>query len=161
MNNLKIEIKWALIFTIVALAWMLLEKLSGLHDQHIAYHMYLTNLFAIPAIIMMVLALKDKKKYYYQGQMTYVQGLISGALVSLFVAILSPLSQWITTNIISPSYFPNVINYSVEQGYYENVEAASAYFNYSSYAVQSAIGALVMGIITTAIAMIFLRTKNN
>lgn len=62
MKNLKIEIKWAIYFAVMSLVWMLLEKWSGLHGKYIDYHLYLTNLFAIPAILFMVLALKDKKR---------------------------------------------------------------------------------------------------
>lgn len=159
MKNIKIEIKWAIIFTIVALLWMLLEKLSGLHDKYIDYHLYLTNLFAIPAIWIMVLALKDKKKRFYNGQISYKQGLISGTILSVIIALLSPISQWITTYIITPEYFPNVIKRSVELGYYNTTAEAVANFNYANYAMQGAIGALVMGIVTTAIAMLFIRTK--
>lgn len=159
MKNLKIEIKWAIIFSVIGLLWMLLEKLFGLHSTHIDKHMYLTNLFAIPAIIVMVLALKDKKKDFYAGQMNYKQGLISGTILSVFIALLSPLTQWITSTIITPEYFPNVIAYSVETGYYKSIEEAEAYFNLKNYIVQSTIGALLMGIITTAIAMIFIRSK--
>lgn len=160
MKTIKIEIKWAIIFSVVGLLWMLLEKLSGLHSTYIDYHLYLTNLFAIPAIIVMVMALKDKKKNFYNGQMTYKQGLISGIILSLFIAVISPLTQWITSYVISPEYFPNVIKRSVELGYYSSTEEAQANFNYKNYAVQGAIGALIMGIVTTAIAMIFIRTKN-
>jgi len=71
MKNLKIEIKWAIIFSVIGLLWMFLEKLVILHSTHIDKHMYLTNLYVIPAIIVMVLALKDKKKNFYAGQMTY------------------------------------------------------------------------------------------
>lgn len=159
MKKTKIEIKWAIIFSVVSLLWMLLEKLSGLHGEHIDYHMYLTNLFAIPAIVMMVLALKDKKKNYYSGQMTYKQGLISGIIVSVFIAILSPLTQWITSYVISPEYFPNIIKRSVELGYYKTTEDATAEFNYANYAVYSVVGALMTGILTTAIVMLFLKSK--
>lgn len=158
MKNLKIEIKWALIFSAVGLLWMLLEKISGLHDEYLDYHLYLTNLFAIPAIIVMVLALKDKKKNFYSGQMSYKQGLVSGIILSVFIAAISPLTQWITSFVITPEYFPNVIKRSVELGYYTTAEA-KAQFNYQNYALQGAIGALVMGVITTAIAMIFIRSK--
>jgi len=160
MKSIKIEIKWAVIFSVMVLLWMLLEKLSGLHGEYIDYHLYLTNLFAIPAIIVMVMALKDKKKSFYKGQITYNQGLISGIILSAFIASFSPLTQWITSSIISPEYFPNVIKRSVELGYYSTTSAAEAQFNYQNYAIQGAIGALAMGIITTAIAMIFIRTKN-
>lgn len=158
---MKTEIKWAVIFTVVTLLWIFAEKLTGLHSKYIDYHLYLTNLFAIPAIIVMVLALQDKKKNFYNGQMTYVQGLISGIILSVFIMLLSPLAQWITTYIITPEYFPNMIKRSVELGHFKTTEEAAANFNFKSYATQGAIGALMMGVITTAIAMIFIRSKSS
>lgn len=159
MKKLKIEIKWAILFSIMTLLWMVLEKLSGLHSNYIDYHLYLTNLFAIPAIWFMVMALQEKKKVYYGGQMSYKQGLISGIILSVIIALLSPLTQWIISYVISPEYFPNVIKRSVEIGYFKSAAEAEANFNYSNYAKQGAIGALMMGIVTTAIAMIFIRSK--
>ncbi len=159
MKNIKIEIKWAIIFSVVGLLWMLLEKLSGLHGKYIDYHLYLTNLFAIPAIIVMVMALKDKKKNFYDGQMNYKQGLFSGIILSVFIALISPLTQWITSYVITPEYFPNVIKRSVELGYFKTTAEAEAQFGFQNYVIQGLIGALVMGIVTTAIAMIFIRTK--
>lgn len=59
--------------------------------------------------------------------------------------------------VITPEYFPNVIKRSVEIGYYKTT--AEAHFNFQNYAKQSAIGAFIMGVITTAIAMIFIKSK--
>jgi hypothetical protein len=159
MNNIKIEIKWTIIFSVMGLFWMLLEKICGLHSTYIDYHLYLTNLFAIPAIWVMVLALKDKKARYYNGNITYREGLISGIILSALIAAFSPITQWITSYIITPEYFPNVIKRSVELGYYKTVNEAEANFNYKNYAIQGAIGAFVMGLITTLIAMIFVKSK--
>lgn len=160
MKNIKIEIKWAIIFIIMSLLWMVLEKLCGLHGKYIDYHLYLTNLFAIPAIWVMVLALKDKKKKFYHGNMSYKQGLISGIIISVIIALISPLTQWIISYVITPEYFPNVIKRSVEIGYFKTTAEAEANFNYQNYAIQSSVFALIMGVVTTAIAMIFIRTKN-
>lgn len=159
MSNLKIEFKWAFIFAIMTLLWMLLEKISGLHGKHLAYHQYLTNLYAIPAILVMVLALKDKKANFFDGQMTYWQGFRTGLIISIVIALLSPITQYVISYIISPEYFPNVIRLSVETGYFSTQAEAEAYFNYQNYAKQSAIASVVMGVITTAIAMIFMRSK--
>jgi hypothetical protein len=159
MKSIKIEIKWGIYFTLMTLAWMLLEKICGLHGKYIDYHLYLTNLFAIPAIWFMVLALKDKKKNFYNGNMGYKQGLISGIIISAIIALLSPLTQWITSYVITPEYFPNVIKRSVELGYYKTTAEAESNFNYKNYAINSTIFAFVFGVITTAIAMIFIRTK--
>ncbi len=159
MKKINIEIKWAIYFAIMTLAWMVLEKLSGLHGKYIDYHLYLTNLFAIPAIWFMVLALKDKKNNYFTGNMSYKQGLISGIIISAIIALLSPLTQWIISYVITPAYFPNVIKRSVELGYFKTIAEAEANFNYKNYAINSTIFAFVFGIVTTAIAMIFIRTK--
>ena len=159
MTSLKIEVKWALIFSAVGLLWMVLEKASGLHSTYLDYHMYLTNLFAIPAIWMMVASLRDKNKNYYNGEMSYKSGLLSGIILSAFIAILSPLTQYITSYIISPEYFPNVIKRSVEIGYYSTTAKAEAQFNFKNYAIQGSIFAFIIGVLTTAIAMIFIRTK--
>jgi hypothetical protein len=160
VETYKIEGKWAILFSLMSLLWVALEKLAGLHGEYIDYHLYLTNLFVIPAIWVMVLALKDKKKNVFGGQMSYRQGLISGIILSVLISLLSPLTQWVTSNIITPDYFPNVINRSVELGYYKTTADAAANFNYKNYAIQGTIGALIMGIVTTAIAMIFVKTKS-
>lgn len=160
MNKIKIEIKWALIFVGMSLLWMLLEKLVGLHSTHIDKHMYFTNLVAIPAILIYVFALIDKKKNAYEGHMTFKQGFISGLIITAIVALFSPLTQWITSTLITPEYFPNVIAYSVESGYHKSLEEAEAYFNLKNYIMQSFIGAIVMGILTSAIVAFFVRSKN-
>ncbi|MFM1877976.1 MAG: hypothetical protein RLZZ241_842 [Bacteroidota bacterium] len=157
--KLKTEIKWALIFTATTLLWMLLEKFSGLHSTHIALHQYLTNLFAIPAILVYVFALKEKKNKDLGGAMSYKQGFISGMLITLFVTMLSAPTQWVVSEIITPEYFPNVIAYSLKSGYFQTQVEAEAYFNLENYMFQSVMGALLMGIMTTAIVAFFMKSK--
>lgn len=161
MKNLKIEIKWAVIFSLMMLLWMLLEKLTGLHSTHIDKHAYISNLFAIPAILIYVLALKDKKKNFYNGQISYRQGITSGIILSAIIALLYPLVQWIISYIITPEYFPNAIAYSLETGYYKTQEEAETFFNFKSYVIFGAVWALFMGIVTTAIVMLFLKSKKS
>ena len=156
MNKFKIEIKWSVIFIIMMLLWMVMEKVTGLHDVHIDKHAIYTNFVAIPAIIVYVLALLDKRKNYYDGKMTYMQGFISGLIISIIVTIFSPLTQYITSTIITPDYFITIINYSVSQGMMTQTEA-EAYFNLKSYMIQVLIGTPIMGIVTAAIVAIFTR----
>ncbi|MGO2102022.1 MAG: DUF4199 domain-containing protein [Psychroflexus halocasei] len=154
-----VELKWGLIFIVTSLLWMYLEKLVGLHSTHIDLHMYLTNLFAIPAILIFVLALKDKKKKDYNDSISFKQAFISGLIITLIITIFSPLTQIITSNIITPEYFQNVIGYSVNSGYYETQQEAKSYFNLENYIYQSVIGSLVMGVLTSLIVSYFIRTK--
>ena len=159
MKKFRLEIKWALIFVAISMLWMLLEKLLGLHSTHIDKHMYLTSLFAIPSIIIYILALKDKKKKDYNGRMSFKQGFISGLIITVIVVVFAPLTQWIISTVIAPEYFPNVIAYSVEAGYHKSLEEAGAYFNLKKYIVQSMIGTFIMGLITSAIVASFLKTN--
>jgi len=158
MGKYKIEIKWAFIFIGMMLLWMLLERLVGLHDQHIDKHMIYTNFVAIPSIIIYVFALLDKRKNFYNGKMTYLQAFISGLVITFIVTIFTPLSQYITSTIITPEYFANAIDYSVKTGMM-NQGDAEEYFNLNSYIKQSVIGAPIMGILTSAIVAIFVRKK--
>ena len=158
MRNILIEIKWAIIFAIIAMAWMVLEKSLGWHDVHIDQHATLTNIFAIPAILIYVFALLDKKKNYYHGQMTYLQGFLSGVVITVIVAVLSPFTQYITVEYITPDYFANVIEYSISTGTLTQ-EEAEEWFNLKSYMVQATVGALIIGVITSAIVAIFTKSK--
>jgi len=158
MKNFKTEIKWGVIFTVSALLWMVLEKMLGWHDVHIDKHAINTNFFAIIAIGVFVFALLEKRNKDLGGKMTWVQGLVSGVIISVVIAILSPLSQYITHEFITPDYFQNAINYSVENNFMTE-ENAKTYFSFKSYLIQSAFGALGMGVITSAIVALFVRKK--
>ncbi|NLO51749.1 MAG: DUF4199 domain-containing protein [Bacteroidales bacterium] len=159
MKKFIIEIKWALIFVAMMLLWMLLERLFGLHDRYIEYHPLVTNFVAIPAILIYVLALLDKRHNYYHGQMSYLQGFVSGVIITVIVTILSPLTQIITSLIITPDYFRNVIEYTISTGAMSRVEAEE-YFTLNNYLVQTILFTPAMGIFTSSIVAIFTRRTN-
>jgi hypothetical protein len=156
MRKVSTEIKWALIFVAATLLWNLGEKLAGLHSTLIDKHAVVTYFFFLPAVTIYVLALLDKRKNYYGGAMTYGQGLVSGVVITLFVTLLSPLTQLIVSDVITPDYFTNVINYAVSSGEMTQ-QAAEEYFNLKSYIIQGLIGAPLMGIVTSAIVALFTR----
>lgn len=160
LKNFKTEIKWALIFVATVLGWVLLERITGLHSTHIDKHAIYTNFFAIPAIAVYVFALLDKRESDYGGVMSYKQGFLSGLIVTAFVTVLSPLTQLITSTVITPDYFPNIIEYSVQQGEMTR-QAAEEYFNLRSYIIQGLIGAPVMGVLTTAVVAFFTKKKGS
>lgn len=158
MKRFAIEIKWGIIFSVVSLLWMYLENALGWHDELIAKHAIYTNFFGIVAIVIYVLALLDKRKNFFEGKMNWSQGFISGIVVSIVVAILTPLAQYITHTFVTPDYFPNIIDHAVERGSMTR-EAAEEYFNLTSYILQSFFFALVVGVVTSAIVALFVRKK--
>ncbi len=79
MRKYRIEIKWAIIFSVVMILWMLGEKILGLHDEYIADHSFYTSFFAIVAIGIYLLALYDKRKNYHNGFMSWQEGFKVGS----------------------------------------------------------------------------------
>ena len=158
MKKFTIEIKWGIAFTIAGLLWMVLEKQLGWHDALIAKQPIYTMLFSFIAILIFIFALKDKKDNYYESNMDWKQGFLSGCIISLVATLLSPLSQYITVEIISPNYFQNAINNAVLNNKMK-LEDAKAFFNINSYIFQAAFGGLSMGIVTSAIVAYFIKTK--
>ena len=158
MKKIAIEIKWAILFAVIQLVWMLGERIAGLHDENISKHSIVTNFFAIVAIAVYVVALLDKRKNDFNGKMTWIQGFISGLIITLGVTILTPFTQYLTVEVITPHYFENMIRYAVENGL-QTQEEAEGYFNLRSYMIQSVIFAPLMGLVTSAIVAIFTRKK--
>lgn len=156
MKSFKIELKWALIFGAVLLIWMWGEKALGYHDEKIDQHMIITNFFYIPAIIVYVLAILDKRKRHYEGKMTYKQGFLSGLVMTGIFTLFVPLTQVITSLIITPEYFDNVIAYAIEHDIMTQ-EAAQEQFNLTNYIIQGMIAFPITGAITSAIVAIFIR----
>jgi hypothetical protein len=158
MKKCLIEIKWGLVFLIMMFLWMYFEQAMGWHDENIADHAIYTNFVAIPSILIYVFALLEKRKKHFSNVMSWKQGFVSGMIITAVVVILTPFSQLVTHEIISPEYFENVSSFAVRQGQMTKPEAEN-YFNLNSYMVQSAIGALIMGALTSAVVAIFVRKK--
>jgi len=137
---------------------MLLEKTLGWHKEQIADHWWLTLLFIPFAILMYLLEMREKRRRAYAGKITWLQGFVTGVILSVFIALLSPLAQYITHNFITPEYFNNVIEYSVTNELMTRTKA-NEYFNINSYMWQAAFGALGFGIATAAVVAIFVRKK--
>ena len=160
MQKRLIEIKWGLIFVIMMLLWMYFEKAMGWHDENIADHATYTNFVAIPSILIYVFALLEKRKKHYKNVMSWKKGFISGMILTAVVVVLTPFSQMVTHELITPEYFENVSAYAVNQDQMTPAEAAS-YFNLSNYMWQSALFALIIGAVTSAIVAVFVRKKGS
>lgn len=158
MKNFSIELKWGVIFIISGILWVWLEAIFGLHDVYIAQHPLYTNFFGIIAVVIYILALREKKQKFFKGEMPWKEGFTSGIILTIVITILSPLSQYVVYTFISPSYFQNVIEYSIENNKMTQ-EQAEAYFSLRSYMIQATFGALVMGVVTAAVVAWFVRTK--
>lgn len=145
-----LEIKWALVFQLVFLLWMIGERTAGLHDTYIHLHPILTNLFAIPAIAVYILALANFKKDMSYPRLSFLSSFLFGLRTTLIIALISPLMQWLVSACISPDFFANAIEFTVQSGMKSRAEA-ELYFNLKSYLLMSVFGTLFMGILTSVL----------
>lgn len=152
------EIKWGLIFMVAIILWMVLEKATGLHAEHIQYHAAFSNLFALVAILIFIFALRDKRQAQPDAKARWSTLFFSGLKISIVIALLSPPTQWLIHTAISPEFFPNMRNYAIESGMMSETRANN-YFTLAAYMFQAAIFAFGMGVITSAIIAFFLKRK--
>ena len=158
MRKYRIEIRWAFIFSISMILWVLGERYFGLHDQRIAEHSFYSSFFAIIAVGIYLLALYDKRKNVHHGFMLWKDGFKSGIILTAGIVVLSPLVQLLITEVVTPEYFRNISQYAVTSGEMTQEEAAS-YFSPGRYILQSMLWAAVFGIITAAFTALMLRRK--
>ena len=158
MKKYSLEFKWALIYLVTGLVWIVMEKAAGLHDVNIAKHAQYTSLFAIPVIAIYILALYEKRKVFYNGFMSWQDGFKTGIIISIFISILVPVNQLITHYIISPDYFHNVIEEAIRIGALTR-EQALENFSITHYFIKSITGALLMGAVSSAIAALIMMRK--
>ncbi len=157
MKQYFTEIKWGVIFTAFSLLWMVFEKTMGWHDEHIADHPRYTMLFFFPAILIYAIALLEYRRQQ-GGGFEWKEGFIFGVRITMVIVLLSPLAQWITHAFISPQFFENAIEYGVAHDLAER-KALEAYFNLKSYIVMSIMGALLGGVLVSALLALIFRKK--
>jgi hypothetical protein len=78
--------------------------------------------------------------------------------VTLFVTVLTPLTQYLTVEHITPDFFQNMIAFVVTQEMMSR-EQAESYFSLQSYLIQSVIFTPLMGVVTSAVVALFVRKK--
>lgn len=159
MRSLRIEIRWGLLFSLILMIWMFIEKNIGWHDKYIGHQAgYHIIALAVIYILAYSRALMEKRDRYYNGFMSWKQGLISGVVISVIVAVLSPLTQFFIYHYISPDYFKNMIDYQVNQGSMSEKNARTLY-SMKFFIIQEIGIGLSLGIVISAIVALFIRTK--
>lgn len=159
MKKFSVEIKWSIIFSVIAVLWIVFEKMVGFHDEKISSYFFICLPFGLVYAILYTLALKEKKTRFYNGTITYKQAFISGAILTLLIGAFSPLVQLIFHESISPDFFKNAIA-NAAKSKPENSAFATGYFNLQSFITQGIFNILSIGVLTAAIVAYFTQTKN-
>lgn len=160
MKKFSIEFKWAALATLVALIWMFLEKYLGYHDEKIRFQIGFSLLFNFPLIAIYYLAIKEKKKDFYNGITTWRQLFFTGIVLCIMISLFYPIIQYITFIQVSPNFINDLINEVVARGGM-SLEDAQANISFDVYLRQGVSGNLSTGVVTSAILAYFLQTKQS
>jgi hypothetical protein len=158
MEKFKIEFKWASIFTGINLIWVYVEKYLGLHDEHIDYHSIVGLVTLLPLAFCIYSSLQQKRKEYYNGKMSWQKAFVSGALLSLLVAGLSPGPVYVMSQYVSPDFFENAISKSLERG--ATPEMANQFFSLNAYISQAIMFYLAFGVMISAAVGLIIKRKS-
>jgi hypothetical protein len=156
---MKTELKWAIVYVVMTMAWSLLGKSLGFHDSRIATGVIFNTLIIIPSVIIYVLSMREKKLNYFGGQVSYKQTFMSGLILTLFVTILGPIYP-IFTNMISPDLFDKSIRFMVTSNQMSEADAVKQ-FTLLSFIIQGIFGSIIFGLIYSAVIAIFLKSKKS
>lgn len=159
MKKFTIEFTWAVIYTLASLLWTVLEEAMGFHDEYVGGQMTFVWLFGLVAIPVYFFAIRDKRNNFYNRKANWTQLFLSGAIISVFVALMSPLTQYISLNLISPDFIRNSINYFVSSGKMK-AEKAELFFSFRSLVLQAVSNGISIGVIISALAALFLKTES-
>ncbi len=159
MKKFKIEFKWAIIMSIIFLAWMTLEKELGFHTIKIKWQPLFNLLYIFPTFLLYYLALSEKKNVYYNHNMDWKQGIISAIIISFISVIFSPITQFITHEFISPDFLENSINETVLSKKL-TLEEAKEYTTLTSSIWKNISDGLSFGVVIGAIVAYILKPKS-
>ena len=158
MKKFEIEFKWALYFTGFNMLWLSLEKVLGWHDELIQFHTFYSLLIIFPQVVFFYLAIREKKKQYFKGKITWQQGLLSGGILSILIAALSPATIYYMNMFLSPEFIDLAIEKYVMSGGKE--ASAKNFHNLEAYIKNAILFNVSMGVIISAVVGFFLQTRN-
>lgn len=157
MANFRIEIRYAVLITLLMLLWLATEFMVGLHEEPlIKYHPYVTMFALVIPIVCARLAIRDKLEML-NGKISFREAFITGFIIAFFAAVLSIPSQVIFHKLINPDFFDNMIGYAAKRADTLHMDVnkarqdAEVYFNLTSYIIQSGLGTLVFGTFVAAV----------
>lgn len=155
----RTEFRWAVFFALVQIAWLILGKGLGFHDERIDTFESWNQLFSVPAILLVLMVLRDKRRKDFGGSMSYGQGMITGLVFSVFVGLFSVLINWVFLTWYTPELLSNYRDFKLETGVSEEA-APLTHFVPGNYALISFFSSVSLGVLTTAVLMFFLRSRH-
>ena len=165
---MKNALKWGFLLGIASLIWLYLAYWAGLHTGGMGkFNLFMLGWLALN-IIGYVFAMKAIRKSYDREAWTWFRGLrLAGAMAATVAAfaIIAQIGYWKVIHPDWPNYLVEQSRIHFEkQGLSETdlqtaVEQTRTALTLPKYAVQSAASHFLLGILLSAITLIFMRDR--
>ena len=163
---LKIALKYGVLIVLFSLIWIGLEYLVGLHTEYVGYHPLVTLLTLVIPLLFMYFGIREaQRSQRFVSHFSYSDAFKTGLSITLVVAVLNPLVQWLTYLLVFPGFFEslqasaqaNLLAQGVDLKVAERLAAED--YSLGRYLWQSFVGTLVGGVVISAILAFFVRDK--
>lgn len=156
------EWKWGVIIGLAGVAWLVASWAVGWHARGIG--MIQVTVFLAMAISLVGYTLAMRSLLRHQPETTVLEGLRSGALIAVVSALFAVAGQYAYFHWINPGWTDYMVgetrrHYEAmgvdEARIAEIAEGAKTTFGFASYATQAAAGAIVQGVLFSAVTVAF------
>ncbi len=160
----KIAFKYGILIVLFSLIWIGLEYVVGVHTDYVEFHPLITLLTLVIPLMLIYFGIREAQKSSI-SYFSYGDAFKAGFAITLVVAVLNPLLQWLCYALVFPGFFETLQANAEAQQLSLGVDLEVArgqlagQYSLGSYLWQSFIGTLVGGIIISAIIAIFVRDK--
>jgi hypothetical protein len=157
------ELRWGLIIGLANLVWLYGSFYLGMHSRGVAWIQVMGIVSILISVAGYVLAHREIIRA--EPETTFIEGLKSGAIIAGVVAVCAVIVQVGYFKIVNPGW----TDYMVEESrrHFEELgvpadkvpeylENSRKTFSLGSYAIQASVGAFVIGMISSAITLLFL-----
>lgn len=160
----SLELRWGLIIGAANLLWLYGSYFAGLHTNGLAAIQVMSLVSLLITFVGYLLALRAVQNA--QPEITWKEGVKSGAMIAGIVAAIAVLTQVGYFTLIHPEW-PDYMAEETRKFYEAQnvpedqigplVEGSRKAFGLRSYTLQAGVGAIVFGMIFSMIIMAFLR----
>lgn len=156
-RKFNIELKFGGVIGLLTILWLLGEYSTGLHHKYHDLFLLITNFVFIIPIVGIYLGISSKRKNYYDQQLTFGQGVLTGIIISIIYALIAGIGQYLYHTVINPAHFDLMIEKSREHGV--SAEEAAQYFNTNNYTMNVVISYFAVGLLASLIHSAILKRK--
>lgn len=167
--NFKTEIRAGIVLGVSIFLWLLLEFFLGFHTTRIDYHpFFLWLIFTLP-FLGIYWTMRSTRNNKYAGEISFIQALKSGLMVTLVMSILSPIMVLLYVNVMNPLFLSTMLAHSKQMIEELNIsvvdkekmiEETTQFYSTLSYIKLTFLVGLISGIILSLLTATLMRRKS-